>query len=275
METQSQTSSTTGLPTSGKITISAFNPKTQLPSTCRPLADKTGKLYTGQGVLGYYENLTEADKKELAEKGIPIIDFDTSYILEDGKVVDMSDPIQAGHMKWVWKHPYLATDKSKKTRDSTFYVVNAQKDAKAYVDKTAKTDEARPAVRRLSSADQVKAAEALGLSAAHTFPPDQLLEWLLNKCNTDAVAVLAVINPENSAKVAATRFFKEIERYGVIERMKDGSFYFGGEQGAMIGHSDEVVIAYLLAPENKERARAMKAMLAEKTKVAQPIENVV
>jgi hypothetical protein len=254
MENTSHTMSKTGLPTGGKITISAFNPKTQLPVVCRPITDKSGRL---------------------ASQGVPIIDYETSFVLEDGKVVDLDNPIEAANMKWVWIHPYLAVDKGKKTRDSVFYVVNAQKDAKMYVDKTAKIDEARPAVRKLSLTDQIRVAASLGLSAAHTFTPDTLLEWLLYKCNTDAGAVLDAINPENRARVTATIFFKDIEKWKVIERMRDGSFYFGGEKGVMVGHSDEVVISYLLAPENRERVKAMKAMLAEKTKVAQPEEVVI
>lgn len=261
MSTQQNLSTTDQL--TGKLTLAAFNPRTQLPVTCRPCLDKTGRLYTGQGEFGYFENLTEDEKRNLPL----VIDYDTSVVLEDGKIIDLDNPIDAANWKWLQKHPYLTLDKEKKTKETAFYVVNPNKEAKMYVDKTAKIDEARPAVRRLAFSDQVKVASSLGLSGAETFAPDQLLSWLLHKCNESPQAVLEAIDPSNKSKVNATIFLREIIKWGVIERLRDGVFYFGGESGVAVGHSDDMVISYLLNPENKERVKAMKNMLVEKTKV--------
>lgn len=267
METLTQTQSTTELvPTKGKIFFAAFNPRTQLPVICRPIEDRTGRLYTGQGEIGYFENLTEDEKVALAKKGIPVIDNETSVTIEHDGSIDLDNPIDAANWKWLQKHPYISLDKGKKTRDTVFYVVNPQKDAKLYVDRTAKIDQARPAVRALSQSDQVRVASALGLSGAKTFSADQLLEWLLKECNTRPETVLSIINPENSAKVNATIFFKDMLKWRIVERMKDGAFYFGGPDGVNIGITEETCVNYLLSPENLERVKAMKARYAEVTK---------
>jgi hypothetical protein len=231
------------------------------------MTDRTGRLYTGQGENGYFETLTPEEKSKLAY----IFDHNTSFVLEEGKVINLDDPYDRDTWKWLQLSPYLALDKAKgaSNRDAAFYIVNVQKEANAYVDRTAKIDEARPAVRKLSQTDHVRIAAALGLAGAETFTPEQLLMWLLRKCDSDPEVVLSAINPQNSARVSATIFFKNAVKWGVIERSgKDGLFYFGGEQGVSIGHSDDMVVDYLLNPENAERARAMKVMLAEKTKAA-------
>jgi hypothetical protein len=166
------------------------------------------------------------------------------------------------------KHPYIALDKSLGTnnRDKVFYVANERKEAKDRIDKSAKIDEARPAVRKLSQQDQVRVAKALGLESAAVFSPEQILDWLLNKATTQPEAVLSAIDPANKAKVNAAIFVKEIVKWKVIERLRDGSYYLGGADGVSLGHSDDMVVNYLLDPQNAERVKAMKAMLAEKTK---------
>lgn len=246
----------------GKITFAAFHPRTQLPVTCRPGMDKSGKIYTGQGKSGYWESLTKDEKDKIDFLVTPT----TSYTLEDGKVLDLENPYDAVTWKWLQRHPYLTLERSKRNKDNVFFVVNPQKEAQMYLDTTAKVDEARPAVRKLSSADQARVASALGLHAAETFPPEQLLQWMLQKANTDPQAVLDAINPENRGKVNAKNFLTKAVMFGVIERLKDGLFYFGGEKGINIGHSEDMVIDYLLNPENKDRVRGMQSMLMEKTK---------
>lgn len=262
--------STTGVPLTGKITFAAFSPKTQLPVTLRPCNDKTGKLYTGQGQYGYFENLTEEEKKSL----IIVIDHATQAVIEDGTVLDLDNPIDAANWKWIQRHPYVCMDKAVKkssNRDAVYYIVNAQKEAQLYVDTTAGTDEARPAIRKLSLTDQTKVAKVLGLHASETFPPAQLLSWLLQECNTRPGAVLEAINPENARKVNAKIFFDEALRWGIIARGKDGNLYYGGEKGVVVGINEQQAIEFLLSPENAERTRAMKAAVVEKTKTLAPV----
>jgi hypothetical protein len=256
----------TDFPTGGKITFAAYKPRTQLPVTCRPVNDKSGKLYTGQGERGYFELLTPEEKQKLAV----VFDFETAYVLEDGKVLDLDDPFDAAIWKWLRVHPYIALDKEagRNSSDAVFYVINEQKEARSYVDTTAAIDEARPAVRKLSHNEQIRIAESLGLASAKGFSPEQLLSWLLRKCDTDPATVLAAINPENKAKVNATIFATKFIQSGIVERMKDGLYYFGGADGVQLGHNKEMVIDYILKAENSERVRAMKGMLADRTKAA-------
>jgi hypothetical protein len=256
--------STTSIPENGIITFCAFRPRTQMSVTCRPTQDKSGKLWTGQGTYGYYELLTEDDKRKLPF----IFDHETKVVIEDGKTLNLDDPFDAALWKWLQKHPYIAIDKSLggRDRDKVYYVANERKEAKERIDKSAKIDEARPAVRKLSQADQVRIAKALGLESAAVFSPEQILDWLLNKATTNPEAVLAVIDPANKARTNAAVFVKEIVKWKVIERERDGVFYFGGINGVTLGHSEDMVVTYLIDPQNAERVRAMKAMLAEKTK---------
>lgn len=270
METNTLSKTVQTIPLKGMIQIAAFRPKTQLPVTCRPLPDRTGKHWTGQGEHGYYELLSAKEKETLRF----IITPDTTFVLEDGKVLKEDDMFDVANWQWLQRHPYLTLDKEKKTSDVVYYVVNPQKEAKAYVDNTAKQDEARPAVRRLSESDRQRVAQALGLNGAHTFAPEQLLQWLLQRATSTPEAVLDTIDPKNRARVSARIFFDNAVRWGIIKREKDGVFYFGGPNGATVGHSDEVAITYLIDPKNVERVKAMKAMLAEKTKVKEVEEKV-
>ena len=112
----------------------------------------------------------------------------------------------------------------------------------------------------------MRAAKALGLDGANGFTPEQVLDWLLAKCNTDPETVMATINPGNKARTNATLAFKDFEKYGVIARQKDGAFYFGGVDGINIGHTPDMVIGYLLDPSNAERVKGMLGMLSERTK---------
>jgi hypothetical protein len=250
------------------ITLVAYNPKTQLPLRARPQEDHTGMVWTGQGESGYFELLTEEDKRKLKYVVTP----HTSVLLEDGKVLNI-ETNPADKINWVWlqKHPYIAHDKEKgDQRTARFYIADAVKDAVARVDSMVDIDEARYQVRKLSQSNLLHVCKTLGLSAAETFLPEQLLDYALSKASSKATvkAVLEAINPANKARSNAQIFFNEIVKWSVIERAKDGVFYFGGTDGVTLGHSPDMVVEYLLAKENAERVKAMKTMLAEKTKTA-------
>lgn len=266
MEVLTETPSKTQAKT---VTLVAYNPKTQLPLRARPMQDHTGMVWTGQGEHGYYELLTEQEKKELKYVVTP----DTSVLLEDGKVFNI-DKNPADRINWVWlhKHPYLSLDRDKgDQRVARFYVADAVKDAAARVDSMVDIDEARYQIRKLSQSNLMHVCKTLGLSGAETFTPEQLLDYALAKASSKGTvkAVLEAINPANKAKSMAQIFFNDILKWSVIERGRDGVFYFGGTDGVTLGHSPDMVIEYLLAKENAERVKAMKTMLAEKTKVVQ------
>jgi hypothetical protein len=248
----------------GIITFCAYKPRTQQPVVCRPLQDRSGKLYTGQGKYGYFELLTTEEKANLPF----IFDYETSILVEEGKVLNLNDPYDAAVWKWLQKHPYVAVDKKagEHDRDAVFFVANERKEAKERIDKTERIDEARPAVRKLSDADRKRTAKSLGLESTEVFTPEQILDWLLNKCNTNPEAVLATIDPGNKSRVNALIFIKDAIKYKVINREKDGGFYYGGIDGVSLGHSEDMVVDYLLNPDNVERVKAMKNMYTEKSK---------
>lgn len=250
------------------ITLIAYNPKTQLPLKARPMHDTSGMVFTGQGEHGYYQLLTEEEKKKLNFVVTP----DTFVLLEDGKVLNIeSNPVDKANWVWLEKHPYLSLDRDKgDQRVARFFVADAEKDAAARVDSTALIDKARYEVRQLSQDALTHVAEVLGLGAAKSFKHTQILDFVLAKASDKmtVTAVIGAINPENKAKSNATIFFNDILKWGVIERAKDGVFYFGGTEGVNLGYTPDTVIEYLLAKENVERVKAMKQMLTERTKVA-------
>jgi hypothetical protein len=250
------------------ITLVAYSPKTQLPIKARPMEDSSGMCWTGQGKNGYYDLLTKDEKEDLPY----IITRDTHVLLEDGKVLNIeTNPVDKANWVWLQKHPYIAVDREAgDQRVARFYVADAEKDAAFRVDDTELVDKARYEVRQLSLEKLTHLAKVLGLGAAESFSQKQILDWVLGKATSKETvkAVLDAINPENKAKSNATIFFNEIHKWGVIERGKDGVFYFGGENGVNLGINPDQVIGYLLAKENSERVQAMKTMLTEKKKTA-------
>jgi hypothetical protein len=250
------------------ITLVAYRPKTQLPVTARPCPDHTGMVWTGQGEHGYYDLLTEDEKKKLGYVVTP----NTAIILEDGKVFDLRLPKDAANWKWLQKHPYISMDRAvgENDRDKCFHVANPLKEAEQRNDSMEKVDEARYKIRLLSESERNRVARILGLGNPEAHAPQQVLDWLLGKA-TDRLLVKAVLdamNPENKGKSNAQIFFNDAVKWGVFERMKDGAYYFGGETGFSVGLNDAQVIDYLLNKDNAERVKVMKSVLAEKTKTA-------
>jgi hypothetical protein len=259
-----KSSMTSAIPETGIITFCAYRPRTQMPVTCRPCTDESGQLYTGQGQFGYFESLSPQEKQNLPW----VFDYETSVILEDGKTLNLDNPKDKATWKWLQRHPYIDLERTGNgsSREKAFYVANAVKEAKIRIDNSAKVDEARPAVRKLSQADQVRVAKALGLDGAQGFSPEQILDWLLSKANTQPEAVLTTIDPGNKGRVNASIAVKDFIKYKVIERLKDGAFYFGGAEGVNLGHNEDMVVNYLLDPVNSERVKGMKSVFADRSK---------
>ena len=141
----------------GRIVFRAVNTKKQKPVKVCPLNDKTGKLYTGQGEKGYF-------------------DHRTVYTVEDGNVLDLSDPYDASLWKWIRKHPYIGATREECTsnRDAVYYVDNPQKKAESFVSKDKKVVKTKTLVYNAPAEQQVILAKALGLTGAEGLSPKRV-----------------------------------------------------------------------------------------------------
>lgn len=245
------------------IVIRAYNSRNALPVKVRPLQDRTGKLYTGQGKDGYYETLSMEEKQKLNY----IITPDTTVVLQDGKEFKMNDPIDAANIKWVMRHAYIAKDfaSGKSSRDAIFYIQDRKAEAKQRVTSAKIKDKARYIVQFNLSLDELKqVAKALGNLSSDTFTELELQDWLLNLCETVPDAVLFHADKQNAKDTDATILFNELERWRIIVKQRGGVYRFGGPDGLYLGHTQEQVIEYLRKPENLETVAAIETELKAK-----------
>jgi hypothetical protein len=250
------------------IVFRAFNTKKQQPVTCRPLQDRSGRLYTGQGKQGYYETLTKEEKESLSY----IVTPETKVVLSDGLVLDLKDPQHAANWKWLQKHPYLVLDKEKKSssRDAVYYVENRKKEATARVTTSKLRDKARYLVQFELSLEKLRyVARVLGNSNPDSFTEDEVKDWLLQLCETVPEAIINATNPALSQASDATVLFNELKKWQVIGKQKGGVYKYGGEHGVFLGHTDDKAIEYIMNPANEQNVAAMKAALQTKTQTNQ------
>jgi hypothetical protein len=242
-----------------KIIIRAFEPETQLPNTASPCTDSTGRLYTGQGKAGYYELLTPKEKEEL----LFVVDAFTAVKLRDGLILDTDTAIDKINWEWLQKHPYLALDKTKKNRDTRFYVQNKQLDAEEKL----KTDKPITKARYLiefeaSESHIIRAAKALGHPSAESFSIEILKAWLKERAEMDrgkyVHSVLDALNPKNEAEINAKELISELITAGLIAKHKGNVYRYGGDKGVFLGRDRDAIAKYLLDSENSELVVAMK-----------------
>lgn len=249
------------------IVFRAFDTKKQQPATLRPLQDKSGRLYTGQGSTGYYELLTEAEKKALPF----VVDPFTKVIITDGFVMDpKNNPVDAINWKWVQKHPYVVLNKEKKSssRDAVFYVQNLKKEAEQRVTSTKLRDKARYLVQFDLSVEKLRyTAKVLGHANPESFGEDEIRDYLLQFCETAPEAVISASSMEDSAKSEAIILFNDLKKWRLISKHR-GGWRFGGEDGPFVGVNDEKVIEFLQNPEKQDTVAAMKAELDVRQKSA-------
>jgi hypothetical protein len=241
------------------ILLRAYRPKTQMPAKVSPLEDKAGRIYTGQGEDGYYDQLTEQAKKDMRYCIHPT----TVVTLTDGKIFDLNNPIDEANWKWIQKHPYVALDfKKGKANNAIFYVEDPAAQAKERVERTRKIDEARWMVRSLALEKKRRAAKILGLVSADSFEEDQLLDWLLSSADFTPESVILACSPENQERGNATIFFNELFKYKVIIRGTDGG-YRQGEDGVPMGHTIDLVVDWMLDAKNADAVKVLQMRLKE------------
>jgi hypothetical protein len=245
-----------------KIIIRAFKPQTQLPVTLTPCEDRTGKLYTGQGKGGYYELLTPEEKKEL----LFVVDAFTQVKLQDGTVLDTTNPIDAINWNWVQKHPYLAMDKTKKNRETAFYVENKQLDAEEKLKRDKPITKAKYIIEYQASESQIKrAAKALGHPSVESFSPEIVRAWLSERAEMDngryVHSVLESLNPKNEAEINAKELVSDLIEAGILSRHRGNVYRYGGQNGVFLGRSRDDIYLELLKEENADLVTAMKTDL--------------
>ena len=246
-----------------KIIFRALRPKTQQGVRVSPCMNKNGKLFTGQGETGFYEDLTPEDKKKFAY----VIDYNTTILIEDGKILRIAtDKSDADNWKWIQKHPYIIVDREKASsnRDAVFCVENLARDAEVRVSRDRKITMAKAKIYEASTSGLLLAAKTLNHPKPESFTPDMMIDWLVIKAEKEPELVSAALEDKNKSKNNATSFFNELKRRDIVVSYK-GIFKYGDDKGITLGHSEESAIEYLLDKNNLEMVNAMKAALTEKT----------
>lgn len=261
-----------------QILIKAFRPKTQLPVKCSPCEDMTGKLFTGQGKHGYYETLTEEEKRNLHlvvtnntvmiithDMVLRVADRDEKGNTKDEPGVDY-DIIDDIHWQWLKRHPYLAMTRKDRNRDTSFYVENLEIEAEHDLKVSKPITKARYLIEYEASASQlITAAKALGYPAPESQKVSVLQKWLREYAETDSgrlvEAVLKVLSPDNNAFTNAKVLFEDLKKAGIVAKHAGNVWKYGGDRGTFLGRSESAVVDYIMDNENKENVLAMKDSL--------------
>jgi len=250
-------------PEKGMIVLRALKTKTQQGLKARPCEDYTGHVYTGQGPTGHYETLSEELKKELSY----IITPRTEVVLSDGKVFDLdNNPIDVANWKWLRRHPYIAMSKRQceASRDARFYVDDPKQEAERRVVTSRAKDKARYIIQYTASRDQlVKAAFLLGNLGADQMELSVLQDTLLQHADTMAAITLDALEPSNAERTNAKLLLVDLIKRRLVQRGDGGFFRFGGASGMSLGHTEEVVIDFMLDDKNAEAVQMMESALIQ------------
>lgn len=255
----------------GIIILRAYSKK-QLPCKLSPLQDITGKTYTGQGATGYYEDLTENDKKGMGY----VITPRTVITVREGMALDTTKPGRhRDDWRWMRKHPYLAMrhEDGFSSRDARYYVYNEIKLSEEKLSRTENIDKAIYKIRfECSEAQRVKIADSLGFPEASKASPSVLMDWLRDEISSigrenagalTAITVLKLIEGGAEAKAyqKAMTMFHLLRRYRVIQTYRAGIWRWAGENGMVLGSSQERVVEFLSDKQNASTVIALEEEL--------------
>ena len=244
-----------------QIVLRAYNSKRLTPVKLSPLEDRTGKLYTGQGKYGYFELISEEEKKKLPY----IVTRETVVSIENGDVLNLDDPITAENWKWMQKHPYIALDQEDglSSRDAVFYVDNPERKAEIHITRDKRVTMAKAKVYAASLNKKIQLAHALGNPGAKAMSVSLLEEWLINKAEETPDTIVKLLDKDASARLTAMTLFEDMKRYSMAIR-KAGTWRFGDDNGIPLGNDDEEVILFLLDEKNNEQVYLIQEQLKEK-----------
>lgn len=254
-----------GMPQNGVITFYAFS-KNQMPVTIRPMVwSKNGLLYTGQGKHGFYELLTEEERRSLPFLFTP----ETAFVLQDRKTLDLdNNPYEAALWKWVQHSPYISPSREYFSSEARFFIYSPKRDAEIYVKSTEEVDNARYNIRNISYEKLSKICEALGLYRADTYTHTQLLDWALHEATDPKKAKLfnLLMGEHAEARLNAMVFMERLLKNNILTKDHTGYYYGTKEAGKFLGLTKDEVIDYMLDKNNVGEVKVMKVTLAEKTK---------
>jgi len=242
------------------IVFKAYSKKRQTPVKLSPLEDKTGKLFTGQGKYGYFELLTEEEKRALPY----IVTHDTIVSLLPGDSLNLSDPVDSINWEWVKKHPYIALDEETglSSRDAVLFVEDLERSAELAVRKDKTVTIAKAKIYSASNARKILLAKALGNVAADSLSTAMLEEYLIEKAILSPAIIVKYLDEKNKSLVEAKAFIEELKLNNLLIRYA-GSWKYGGKDGVTVGSTDENTIEYIGDKKNAEQVFIMKERLKE------------
>lgn len=244
----------------GIIVFRAFNRNRQQPVVATPLEDMTGRLWTGQGPTGYYEDLTPEDKAKLSV----VFDHRSKYVVLEGKSLDIKNkPFDAAQWKWIQKHPYIAMSKEEKTPDSVYYVDNPKLQAEKVISRDKKITKVKTQLYNASTDKKKIVAKALGLFGADGLTDSQLEEWLVGRIEESPDTVSNLLDPKNASMAKGLVLVKEMLTYKVIKRYNT-VYKYGGTDGITLGRTEEEVAEWIADSNNEDTVLIMSQEINER-----------
>ncbi len=245
------------------VVLKAFDNR-QMPAKISPAEQaETGRIFTGQGVDGFLDNMSEEDKKRLSF----VITEKTVVTLTNGKIFNPNNIADKENWRWIQLNPYisLTREAGKSSRSALFYVENRKAEAAKRVTLNKSRDKARYIIQfDTSHEQQIKIARTIGHPSPEAFSPMELTDYLLTQCDTISAAIIEAADPKNAEASAITTTFHELVRFKIISKEKGGVYRFGGPDGAFVGHTEGKVAEYLASKKNQETVAAILAQLEEK-----------
>ena len=251
----------------GRVVFRAKNVKRQQKVVVTPLTDHTGNLYTGQGPHGYFELLTQKDREAL-DIGI-VFDHDTKYTVENGKVLNLENPLDAARWKWIQLHPYIgmAEKDCNKGSEAVYYVDNPEKQAGERVSRDKIITKVKTYVYNATNDKAIAVAKAVGLNGAEGLKRDQIDDWLVIQCESHPQVVESLFDKSSADRVTALGLVKEMVTYNVLKQF--GTVYkFGGQNGVTVGNSEDEAANFIMNTKNEDTVLSMQLQLDERKGLA-------
>jgi hypothetical protein len=242
------------------IVFRAYNSKRQMPIKLSPLEDKTGKLFTGQGKYGYYDLLTEEEKRNLPY----VVNHETVITIKTGDILNLKDPVDATNWEWIKKHPYIALDEEegRGSRDVVMYIDNPEKKAEMHVVKDKKITMAKAKIYSASNAKKTQLCKALGNPGADTLSINMLEDWLILQAETMYEQITKLLDDKNKTLLNYKIFIEELKQHNLIIN-HIGVWKYGGKDGVVMGSDEDEIIKYLSDKKNQDEVFIMKEKIKE------------